>query len=51
MVRPPDTIDIEVELTDRMADVFFLKARVAVAAQTAVTFDFACKMAVPLTTD
>jgi 3-hydroxyacyl-[acyl-carrier-protein] dehydratase len=46
MVRPGDTIEMQVDLADRMTDVFFLKAKVTVAAKTAVTFDFACKMAV-----
>jgi 3-hydroxyacyl-[acyl-carrier-protein] dehydratase len=47
MVRPGDTIEIEVELVERMADAFFLNAKVTVAGKTAVTFDFACKMAQP----
>jgi 3-hydroxyacyl-[acyl-carrier-protein] dehydratase len=48
MVRPGDTIVMEVELAERMADAFFLNAKVAVGGKTAVTFDFACKMAQPL---
>jgi 3-hydroxyacyl-[acyl-carrier-protein] dehydratase len=45
MVRPGDTVEFEVELVERMADAFFLNAKVTVAGKTAVTFDFACKMA------
>ena len=45
MVRPGDTIELEVELVERMADAFFLNAKVTVGGKTAVTFDFACKMA------
>lgn len=45
MVRPGDTIDLEVDLVERLADAFFLNAKVTVAGKTAVTFDFACKMA------
>jgi 3-hydroxyacyl-[acyl-carrier-protein] dehydratase len=47
MVRPGDTIEMEVDLADRVTDVYFLRAKVTVAAKTAVTFDFACKMAAP----
>lgn len=47
MVRPGDTIDLEVELVERIADAFFLNAKVTVGGKTAVTFDFACKMAQP----
>jgi 3-hydroxyacyl-[acyl-carrier-protein] dehydratase len=45
MVRPGDTIEMEVELAERMADAFFLNARVTNGGKTAATFDFACKMA------
>src|SRR3990172_11903919 len=45
MVRPGDTVELEVELTERMAGAFFLNAKVSVGDRTAVTFDFACKMA------
>jgi 3-hydroxyacyl-[acyl-carrier-protein] dehydratase len=44
MVRPGDTIELEVDLVERMADAFFLNAKVTVGGKTAVTFDFACKM-------
>ena len=42
MVRPGDTLDIHVELTERLANAFFLTARVQVAGKTVVTLDFAC---------
>jgi 3-hydroxyacyl-[acyl-carrier-protein] dehydratase len=45
MVRPGDTIELEVELVERMADAFFLNAKVTNGGKTAATFDFACKMA------
>ncbi len=44
MVRPGDTIEITAELTERLADAFFLQAKVTVDGKTAVTFDFACKL-------
>jgi 3-hydroxyacyl-[acyl-carrier-protein] dehydratase len=47
MVRPGDTITMEAELNERMADAFFLSAKVTVDGNVAVTFDFACKMAAP----
>jgi 3-hydroxyacyl-[acyl-carrier-protein] dehydratase len=42
MVRPGETIRMEVELTERLADAFFLKAKVTVAGKVAVRFEFAC---------
>jgi 3-hydroxyacyl-[acyl-carrier-protein] dehydratase len=42
MVRPGETLRIEVDLTERLADAFFLKAKVTVDGQVAVRFDFAC---------
>jgi 3-hydroxyacyl-[acyl-carrier-protein] dehydratase len=47
MVRPGDTVDLEVELTEQLAGAFYLAAKVSVGDKTAVTFDFACKMAQP----
>jgi 3-hydroxyacyl-[acyl-carrier-protein] dehydratase len=44
MVRPGDTIDLLVELTEQMAGAFFMTAQVVVGGKTAVTFDFACKL-------
>ena len=45
MVRPGDTVILEVDLTEQLAGAFFLDAIVRVGDRTAVTFDFACKMA------
>jgi 3-hydroxyacyl-[acyl-carrier-protein] dehydratase len=42
IVRPGETIQMEVELTERLADAFFLKAKVTVDGKTAVRFEFAC---------
>lgn len=45
MVRPGETIDIEVELVERLSDAFFLKAKVSCAGKVAVRFEFACTLA------
>ena len=45
MVRPGETLRLEVELVERLADAFFLKAKVMVDGKTAVRFDFACAAA------
>jgi 3-hydroxyacyl-[acyl-carrier-protein] dehydratase len=45
MVRPGDTIVLDVVLTEQMAGAFFLTAKVSVNEKLAVMFDFACKMA------
>ena len=45
MVRPGETIRMEVELTERLADAFFLKAKVTVDGKVAVRFEFACTAA------
>ena len=45
MVRPGETIRMEVELIERLADAFFLKAKVTVDGQVAVRFEFACTAA------
>jgi len=42
IVRPGDTIRMEVELTGRLAGAFFLTAKVTVDGKTAVRFTFAC---------
>ena len=42
MVRPGETIRMEVELTERLSDAFFLKAKVTVDGKVAVRFEFAC---------
>jgi 3-hydroxyacyl-[acyl-carrier-protein] dehydratase len=45
IVRPGETIRMEVELVERLADAFFLKAKVTVGGQLAVRFEFACTAA------
>ena len=47
MVRPGDTITLEVDLVEQLAGAFFLDAKVKVGDKTAATFDFACKLAQP----
>ncbi len=46
MVRPGDTVEIEVELTERLADAFFMKAKVTnvTRSKLACRFDFACTL-------
>lgn len=45
MVRPGEKIVMEVELVERLADAFFLKAKATVEGQVAVRFEFACTAA------
>ncbi|HEX3655930.1 MAG TPA: 3-hydroxyacyl-ACP dehydratase FabZ family protein [Pirellulales bacterium] len=45
MVKPGDTIDIEVELIERLADAFFLRAKILCGGKAAVRFEFACALA------
>ena len=45
MVRPGDRIIMEVELKERLADAFFLAAKVTVDGKVAVRFEFACTAA------
>jgi 3-hydroxyacyl-[acyl-carrier-protein] dehydratase len=45
MVRPGETIRMEVDLTERLADAFFLAAKVTVEGKVAVRFEFACTAA------
>lgn len=48
MVRPGETIDIEVDLIERLADAYFLKAKVSCGSKVAARFDFAVTLAPPL---
>ena len=41
MVRPQENIRLEVDLNERLADAFFLTAKVTVGGKAAVRFDFA----------
>lgn len=45
MIRPGDMIQIEVTLQERLADAFFLQAKVTCDGKLAVRFDFACTIA------
>ncbi len=47
MIQPGDTITIEVELTERVANAFFLKAKATCDGKLAVRFEFVCAMADP----
>jgi 3-hydroxyacyl-[acyl-carrier-protein] dehydratase len=42
MVRPGEKIVMEVELVERLAEAFFLKAKVTVDGKVSVRFEFAC---------
>jgi 3-hydroxyacyl-[acyl-carrier-protein] dehydratase len=44
MVLPGDTIEIEVELVERVANAFFMKARVTNGGKVACRFEFACTL-------
>ncbi len=45
MVRPGDTIEMDVTLDERVGDAFFLTAKVTVGGKPSVRFQFACAMA------
>jgi len=45
IVRPGDTIQMAVTLGERMADAFFLTAKVTCEGKLATRFEFACTMA------
>jgi 3-hydroxyacyl-[acyl-carrier-protein] dehydratase len=45
MVRPGDTIEMEVKLTNRIAKAWFLSARVSCGGQCAVRLEFICAVA------
>ena len=45
IVRPGETLDIEVELVERLSDAFFLKAKITCGGQVAVRFEFAVTLA------
>ncbi len=47
MVRPGETIRIQVELTEQLSEAFFLKAKVTVEGKVAVRFEFACTATKP----
>jgi 3-hydroxyacyl-[acyl-carrier-protein] dehydratase len=45
MVRPGEVLRLEAELSERLGEAFFLKARVTVEGQVVVRFEFACMAA------
>ena len=47
MVRPGDTIQLEVRLVEQVANAFFMKAKVTRDNDTVVRFEFACAAAHP----
>jgi len=44
LVRPGDVLDIEVELTERVANAFFLKGKTQVNGKVTTRLEFACAM-------
>ena len=42
MVRPGDSVDLEVELVERLREAYFLRARVLKDGRPAVRFEFGC---------
>ena len=49
MIRPGNTVDLEVTLNERLADAFFLTAKVRCEGKLAARLDFACTVASPKT--
>lgn len=47
MVRPGQTLMIDVELVEKVSNAYFLKAKVSVEGQTTVRLEFACTLAHP----
>ena len=45
VTRPGETIEIEVNLVERLADAFFMQAKVTCEGKVAVRFEFACTVA------
>ena len=45
MGLPGDTVEIHVDLTERLADAFFLKAKAMSGSDVVVRFEFACTLA------
>ena len=44
MVLPGDTIEIEVQIVERVSTAFFMKARVTTGGKVACRFEFACTL-------
>jgi 3-hydroxyacyl-[acyl-carrier-protein] dehydratase len=49
IVKPGDTVEVEVTLTDLVQVAYFLTAKVTVEGKLATRFDFACTIADPQT--
>lgn len=49
IVKPGDTVEVEVTLTDQVQVAYFLTAKVTVDGKLATRFDFACTIADPQT--
>jgi 3-hydroxyacyl-[acyl-carrier-protein] dehydratase len=47
MVLPGDTVLIETQLVEKLANAFFMNAKITVSGKIAVRFDFACTLAKP----
>lgn len=47
MVRPGDTIDVHVEITDQASNVYFMKARILHHDKLAMRCEFACMITKP----
>jgi 3-hydroxyacyl-[acyl-carrier-protein] dehydratase len=45
MVRPGETIEIEVKLTERLSDAFFMQGKATCDGKLVVRFEFACTLA------
>lgn len=48
LVRPGDTLEIEVELTEKLSNAYFLKGKTSVSGKTTARLEFACALA-PIT--
>jgi 3-hydroxyacyl-[acyl-carrier-protein] dehydratase len=44
LVRPGDTLDIEVELTEQLGNAYFLKGKTTVNGKTTARLEFACAL-------
>jgi 3-hydroxyacyl-[acyl-carrier-protein] dehydratase len=47
MVTPGETIELNVQLNERLADAFFLTCKITVEGRAAAAFNFACTLAKP----
>ncbi len=47
LIRPGETMDIEVTLTEQLANAFFLTGKVSVQGQTSARLEFACTTTTP----